>query len=147
MARVTPCGLAMSALDVLLGLLVMLAQRPAQSPPSPVVPSARFGRAMLFDSSLPGVFAKRDAVRRRQIFNAVCANLTVRDRRALYTAKEPWSIFENAGLIRSWCFRFSSNSRAWSPSSGKALCCAMGAGIDEATIQPLRTGGSFSCCA
>lgn len=56
-----------------------------------------------FSASLPQAFREGDAVRRRQIFVAICANPTVRDRKALYKANEPWSFFENAGLIRSWC--------------------------------------------
>lgn len=62
-----------------------------------------------FSASLPQAFREGDAVRRRQIVHAVCANPTVRDRKALYKANEPFSFFEGQGLTRSWCPRQESN--------------------------------------
>jgi hypothetical protein len=63
----------------------------------------RLEEVLNFSASLPRAFRDGDPVRRRQIFHAICANPTVRDRKALYKANEPWSFFENAGLLRSWC--------------------------------------------
>lgn len=56
-----------------------------------------------FSASLPQAFAEGDVVRRRQIVHAVCANPTVRERKALYQANEPFSFFEGQGLTRRWC--------------------------------------------
>lgn len=71
--------------------------------PAPEVLLARIQQVLDFSESLPKAFREGGAVRRRQIFHAVCANPTVRDRKALYLAKEPWSFFENSGLTRKWC--------------------------------------------
>jgi DNA invertase Pin-like site-specific DNA recombinase len=56
-----------------------------------------------FSVSLAEAFAEGDAVRRRMIFHAICANPTVKDRKALYTAKEPWSFFGGSGQTQPWC--------------------------------------------
>ena len=74
-----------------------------QPAPAPDALLARLRGVLNFSASLPRAFREGDAVRRRQIFHAVCANPTVRDRKALYTAKEPWSFFEGSGLTRTWC--------------------------------------------
>jgi len=74
-----------------------------QPAPAPETLLVRVQQALNFSASLPKAFAEGDAVRRRQIFRAICANPTVRDRKALYKAKEPWSFFEGSGLIRTWC--------------------------------------------
>ena len=68
-------------------------------------PEALLGRVqwvLNFSTSLPQAFREGDPVRRRQIFRAVCANPTVRDRKALYKANEPFSFFEGSGLINQW---------------------------------------------
>jgi site-specific DNA recombinase len=74
-----------------------------QPAPTPEELLQRVEGALNFSASLPRAFREADAVRRRQIFHAICANPTVKDRKALYKANEPWSFFENAGLTRSWC--------------------------------------------
>jgi len=74
-----------------------------QPAPSPNALLARIQGVLNFSASLPQAFREGDAVRRRQIFHAICANPTVRDRKALYKAKEPFSFFEGSGLTRSWC--------------------------------------------
>ena len=63
---------------------------------------ARVQEVLNFSTSLPQAFQSGDPVRRRQIFRAVCANPTVKDREPLYKANEPWSFFEGSGLINSW---------------------------------------------
>ena len=63
----------------------------------------RVQEVLNFSAFLPRAFREGDAVRRRAIFHAICANPTVKDRKALYKANEPWSFFENSGIIRSWC--------------------------------------------
>lgn len=73
-----------------------------QPAPQPDALVRRLQDVLNFSVSLPQAFREGDAVRRRQIFHAICANPTAKDRKALYTAKEPWSFFENAGLIRPW---------------------------------------------
>jgi site-specific DNA recombinase len=74
-----------------------------QPAPAPEALLARVQEVLNFSASLPRAFAEGDPVRRRQIFHAICANPMVHDRKALYKANEPWSFFENTGLIRSWC--------------------------------------------
>lgn len=89
-----------------LGLLdrqATLRLRLDQPAPTPDELLKRVEAALDFSASLSRAFREGDAVRRRQIFHAICANPTVRDRKALYKANEPWSFFENAGLTRSWC--------------------------------------------
>ncbi len=86
-----------------------------QPAPTPEELLKRVETALNFGASLPQAFREGDAVRRRQIFHAICANPTVRDRKALYKANEPWSFFENAGLTRSWCARRDSNPRPFGP--------------------------------
>lgn len=89
-----------------LGLLdsqAKLRLRLDQPAPAPEALIQRLKEVLRFSASLPQAFREGDAVRRRQIFHAICANPTVRDRKALYKANEPWSFFENAGLTRSWC--------------------------------------------
>ena len=88
-----------------LGLLASQAKlrlRLDQPAPPPESLLARVQEVLNFSSSLPQAFQAGDPVRRRQIFRAVCANPTVRDRKALYKANEPWSFFEGSGLINSW---------------------------------------------
>jgi len=88
-----------------LGLLDQQAKlrlRADQPVPSPEAMLARVQDVLNFSTSLPQAFQESDEVRRRQIFHAVCANPTVRDRKALYKANEPFSFFEGSGLINSW---------------------------------------------
>ncbi len=73
-----------------------------QPAPAPEALLARLQQVLNFSASLPRAFREGDAVRRRQIFYAVCANPTVREKRALYTAKEPFSFFEGPVLTRYW---------------------------------------------
>lgn len=73
-----------------------------QPAPAPGALLARIQQVLNFSTSLPRAFREGDAVRRRHIFHAICANPTVRDRKALYKANEPFSFFEGSGLIRSW---------------------------------------------
>ncbi len=75
-------------------------EQPAQQPEDLL---ARLTEVLNFSVSLPRAFREGDPVRRRQIFQAVCANPIVKDRKALYQAKKPWSFFEGSGLIRKWC--------------------------------------------
>lgn len=70
--------------------------------PAPEALLARVQETLNFSASLPKSFAEGDAVRRRQIFNAVCANPMVRDRKALYKAKEPFSFLAGADGIQRW---------------------------------------------
>lgn len=70
--------------------------------PSPDELMGRIREVLDFSASLPRVFQEGDAVRRRQILHAVCANPTVRDRKALYKAKEPFSFFEGQASARFW---------------------------------------------
>ena len=88
-----------------LGLLdqqARLGLRLDQPTPAPDDLLSRLEKVLQFSVSLPEAFANGDAVRRRQIFRAVCANPTVKARKALYKANEPFSFFEGSGLIRSW---------------------------------------------
>ena len=73
-----------------------------QPAPRPEVLLERLQAVLQFSTSLPRSFQEGDAVRRRAIFHAVCANPVVRERKALYIANEPWSFFEGTGLIHSW---------------------------------------------
>ncbi len=73
-----------------------------QPAPSPAMMLGRLQRVLDFSASLPWAFRDGDPVRRREIVLAICANPTVRDRKALYTAKEPWSFFADAASTRSW---------------------------------------------
>ncbi len=73
-----------------------------QPAPGPDALFRRLEEVLNFSASLPRAFRAGDAVRRRQIFHAICANPVVRERKALYKANEPWSFFENPGLLRSW---------------------------------------------
>ena len=70
---------------------------------SPAELLSRVQEVLHFSASLPQAFQEGDPVRRRQIVHAVCANPTVRDRKALYKANEPFSFFEGQGLTRRWC--------------------------------------------
>jgi site-specific DNA recombinase len=74
-----------------------------QPSPPPGALLARVQHVLNFSASLPKAFAEGDPVRRRQILHAICANPTVRDRKALYKANEPFSFFEGQGLTRRWC--------------------------------------------
>jgi DNA invertase Pin-like site-specific DNA recombinase len=74
-----------------------------QPAPAPDALLRRLSEILNFSASLPRAFREGDAVRRRQIFHAICANPTVKDRKALYKANEPWSFFEDSRLISSWC--------------------------------------------
>jgi DNA invertase Pin-like site-specific DNA recombinase len=74
-----------------------------QPSPPPGVLLGRVQEVLNFSASLPQAFREGDAVRRRQILHAICANPTVRDKKALYKANEPFSFFEGSGLINSWC--------------------------------------------
>ena len=88
-----------------LGLLDQQAKlrlRLDQPAPSPDALLTRVHRVLEFSTSLPQAFTEGDAVRRRQIFRAVCANPTVRGRKALYKANEPFSFFEGSGLTNPW---------------------------------------------
>jgi site-specific DNA recombinase len=87
----------------LLDLQARLSLQAEQPAPPPETLLARIRDVLTFSASLPQAFVEGDAVRRRQIFQAVCANPTVRDRKALYKANEPFSFFEGSGLTRSWC--------------------------------------------
>jgi hypothetical protein len=73
-----------------------------QPGPSPDQLLARLEQTLEFSAFVSEAFASGDAVRRRQIFQAVCANSRVRDRKALCKANEPFSFFEGSGLTRSW---------------------------------------------
>jgi hypothetical protein len=53
-------------------------------------------------ASFANAFESGDLVRRRQIDQAVCANPTARDKKALYLAKKPFSFFEGHGASRVW---------------------------------------------
>ncbi|NOT34441.1 MAG: recombinase family protein [Candidatus Eisenbacteria bacterium] len=72
---------------------------PTRSPEELV---AQIEEVLNFSVSLPRAFKEGDPVRRRSILHAVCANPKVRDRKALYKAKEPFSFFEGKGSTRSW---------------------------------------------
>lgn len=74
--------------------------RPA---PTPEELLQRVEKTLNFSASLAQAFREGDSVRRRQIFHTICANPTVKDRKALYKANEPWSFFEDSRLTRSWC--------------------------------------------
>lgn len=87
---------------LLLDTQAKLRLRLDQPAPPPEALLERLKGVFDFSSSLPQAFQEGDAVRRRQIFRAVCANPTVKDRKALYKANEPWSFFEGSGLINSW---------------------------------------------
>ena len=63
---------------------------------------ARIQSVLEFGKSLPSAFKEGDAVRRRAIFMATCANPVVTGRKALYLAKKPWSFLEGSGRIRNW---------------------------------------------
>jgi DNA invertase Pin-like site-specific DNA recombinase len=71
------------------------------TPPSEVL-LERVQEVLNFSTSLQQAFKDGDAVRRRAVFRAVCANPTVRDRKALYKANEPFSFFEGQGLTNPW---------------------------------------------
>jgi DNA invertase Pin-like site-specific DNA recombinase len=73
-----------------------------QPAPDPSALLARVREVLAFSASLPLAFREGDSVRRRTIFHAVCANPTVRDRKALYSAKEPFSFFEGQRSSRDW---------------------------------------------
>ena len=83
--------------------------RLSQPIPAPEALLAQVERLLQFSSSLPEAFTRSDAVRRRQIFHLVCANPTVRDRKALYLAKKPFSFFEGKGSLQRWSPRRESN--------------------------------------
>lgn len=53
-------------------------------------------------ASLAQICQEGDSVRRQQIYRAVCANPTIRERKVLCTANEPFSFFEGSGLINQW---------------------------------------------
>lgn len=71
--------------------------------------TAHLEAALRLSASLPRLFREGDAVCRRAIFQTICANPTARDRKALYTAKKPWSFIEGTGLVRSWSGQGESN--------------------------------------
>lgn len=73
-----------------------------QPAPAPETLINRLQEVLNFSASLPQAFREGDTVRRRRIFHALCANPIVRDRKALYTAKEPFSFFEGQGTSRDW---------------------------------------------
>ena len=73
-----------------------------QPAPSPEALLTRLHEVLDFSASLPQAFESGDMVRRRQIVQAVCANPTVRDRKPLYTAKKPFSLFESTGDSQLW---------------------------------------------
>ena len=73
-----------------------------QPGPTPEALLVRVQEAFNFGASLPKAFAEGDAVRRRHIFHAVYANPIVRDRKALYKAKEPFSFLDGADGIQRW---------------------------------------------
>jgi hypothetical protein len=73
-----------------------------QPAPTPEALLVRIRQVLDFSASLPRAFREGAAVRRRAIFHAICANPTVRDRKALYQAKEPFSFFRAPCPTRSW---------------------------------------------
>jgi len=86
----------------LLDQQAMLRLQLEQPVPTPDAVLARIQGVLDFSASLPDAFAKGDAVRRRRIFHAVYANPVVRDRKALYIAKAPFSFFDASGRFRTW---------------------------------------------
>ena len=70
--------------------------------PSPEELLRRVEEVLDFSASLPRTFEEGDVVRRRQILHALCANPTVLERKALYTAKKPFCFFEGPASTRFW---------------------------------------------
>lgn len=105
----------------------------------------RIRDVLTFSASLPQAFIEGDVVRRRQIATAVCANWTVKDRKALYKANEPFSFFEGSGLIRSWCPPEESNLIKIDPS--RTICPQQESNlyrrIRNPMFYPLNYGGKW----
>jgi DNA invertase Pin-like site-specific DNA recombinase len=75
-------------------------ERPLASPADLL---AKLDRALTFSQHAPEVFANGSAVQQRQIVEAVGSNYRVTGRKALYTAKKPFSFFKESAGSSPWC--------------------------------------------
>lgn len=63
---------------------------------------SRIERVLRFSKEAPGYLKTGTPVQRRQVVQAVCSNLEVSGRKALYSAKKPFSTFRDAREISGW---------------------------------------------